>query len=282
MSWRLTGIAGVSPFVKQEAIVSNLEAFVKKGIAYNVEQRAFLQTISEKIATTFDAADGTLLRLVRMQQQDSTAGRLGMEAALNAFLNNMYETTEYISDNLASSIRSSFEEAQALMGAAQATELEWQVQKWLGSLYSVGMSSKGVNSIADALGKVIAGDISGLTGGGGGNLVIMAANQAGLSIADILAEGLDAGNTNKLLSEMVNYLSKIYDMSSDSRVVQQQIAGVFGLTASDLKALKNLAKSDMANISSKNLTYGDMTNQLYNMAGSIYQRTSMGEMLSNV
>jgi hypothetical protein len=80
----------------------------------------------------------------------------------------------------------------------------------------------------------------------------MAANQAGLSIADILAEGLDASNTNKLLRAMVDYLSGIYNSSTDSRVVQQQIANVFGLTASDLKALTNLAKTDRVNISSKN------------------------------
>ena len=91
-------------------------------------QRAFLQTISDKIANTFNAADGTLLRLIRIQQQDSTAGRLGMESALNAFLNNMYETSEYL-NGIAESVRGSLEEAQALMGAAQATELEWQVQK---------------------------------------------------------------------------------------------------------------------------------------------------------
>ena len=248
---KINGVAGVSPFITQEAVVSNLEMLVKKGIAYNVEQRAFLQTMSDKIANTFNAADGTLLRLIRIQQQDSTAGRLGMESALNAFLNNMYETSEYLTD-LAEGIRSSLEEAQALTGAAEAAELEWQVQKWLGSLYSVGVSNKGVSGIADALGKIIAGDISGITSGGSGNLVIMAANQAGLSIADILAEGLDSSGTNLLLRAMVDYLGKIYDSATDSRVVQQQIASVYGLTASDLKALKNLSTTDRLSISSKN------------------------------
>ena len=44
---------------------------VGKGIAFNVEQRAFLDTISEKIATTFEATDASLLKLVRIQQADS-------------------------------------------------------------------------------------------------------------------------------------------------------------------------------------------------------------------
>ena len=247
----LNKLVGVSPFIKQEKVVENLESLVKKGIAYNVEQRAFLQTISERIASTFNAADGTLLRLIRIQQQDSTAGRLGMESALNSFLNNMYETSEYLSD-LAASVRGSLAEAEALMDTAAATELEWQVQKWLGSMYSVGVSDKTVQSIADAVGKIASGDIGGITSGGTGNLVIMAANEAGLSIQDILKEGLDSSNANRLMTKMVDFLAKIYNNAKDSKVIQQQLANVYGLSASDLKALTNLASGDIVNINSKN------------------------------
>lgn len=118
----------MSPFVKQADVVDNLKTLVGKGIAYNVEQRAFLDTISDKIATTFEATDATLLKLVRIQQADSTAARLGMEAALNQFLNSMYETTEYMTE-AAASIRANIYEASALMGAAEATAFEYQVQK---------------------------------------------------------------------------------------------------------------------------------------------------------
>lgn len=99
-----------------------------KGITHNVEQRAFLETIKEKIATTFDAADGTLLKLVRIQQADTTAARLGMESALTAFLNEMYETTEYM-QQMADTVRQNIYEASALMGAKEATAFEFQVQK---------------------------------------------------------------------------------------------------------------------------------------------------------
>ena len=281
MSWDITGLAGVSPYIKQETVVSNLEAMVKKGIAYNVEQRAFLQTLSEKIANTFNASDGVLLRLIRIQQADSTAARLGMESMLNAFLNNMYETSEYI-DDLASSVRSSIEEAQALVDSRAATELEWQVQKWLGSMYSVGMSNGAVQGIANAFGQLIAGQIEGINNGGAGNLLIMAANEANLSIADILAEGLDSSKTNLLMRSMVNYLSKLYDNAKDSRVVQQQIANVYGLKASDLKAITNLAEADKKVIGGKNYTYQNLTERLYSMADTMILRTGVGEMLSNV
>ena len=279
MSYDIMGVAGVSPLVKQESVVSNLETLVGKGIAYNVEQRAFLATISDKIANTFNVADATLLRLVRIQQQDSTASRLGMESMITSFLNNMYETTEYLSD-LASSVRSSLDEVESLMGAADAVALEYQVQKWMGSLYSVGMSQSAVTGIASAFGKLAAGDISGLTGSGMGNLMIMAANQAGLSIADILADGIDDSDTNKLMNAMVEYLQQIAISSEDSRVVQQQIAKVYGLTASDLRAAKNIGGTK--SVFNSGMSYQGGINQLYNMANSMYARTSMGEMMSNV
>ena len=128
MSDNITKNIGMSPFLKQADAVNNLKTLVGKGISFNVEQRAFLDTISEKIATTFEATDASLLKLVRIQQQDSTAARLGMESALTAFLNNMYETTEYMSE-IADDIRGQIYEASALMDATEATEFEYQVQK---------------------------------------------------------------------------------------------------------------------------------------------------------
>ena len=128
MSTDIRNVAGVSPLIKQESVVSNLEKLVGQGISFDVEQRAFLETIKDKIATTFEAADGTLLRLVRIQQQDTTAARLGMESALTSFLNNMYETTEYM-QSVAKSVRNSLQEAESLMGAKSAAAFEYQVQK---------------------------------------------------------------------------------------------------------------------------------------------------------
>lgn len=279
MSQDIVGIAGVSPFVTQEAMVDNLKTLVDKGIAYNVEQRAFLATIKDKIASTFNVADSTLLRLIRIQQQDSTAARLGMESAMTAFLNNMYETTEYL-NGVAENVRSNLAEAESLMGATDAAALEYQVQKWMGSLYSVGMSNSAVQGIAQAFGQLAAGDISGLTGSGMGNLMIMAANQAGLSIADILAKGINDSNTNKLMNAMVQYLQEIAISSEDSRVVQQQIAKVYGLSASDLKAAKNIGVTNA--VYNNGMSYQGGINRLYDMANSMALRTSMGEMMSNV
>ena len=277
----MTNIGAINPFYKQETFANNMKDLVNRGIAFDLKQRAFLMTIQEKIANTFDVADGTLLRLVRIQQEDSTAGRLGMESALNTFLNSMYETSEYLTQ-VADGVRTNLEEMQALMQGAEATEVEYQVQKWLGSLYSVGMSQNAVNSISTSLGQIAAGQIEGLVNGGTSNLLVMAANEAGLSIADILTEGLDAEKTNELLQASVNYLAELAESSKDNQVVQQQLADVFGVKASDLKAATNMVtRNYVSSTYSSSLTYNDMLTQLSTMAGSMGNRTSMAELMTN-
>jgi hypothetical protein len=279
----MMSVGAVTPFFKQEDFANNIKSLVERGISFDLKQRAFLMTIQEKIANTFDVADGTLLRLIRIQQQDSTAGRLGMESTLNAFLNEMYETSEYLTD-VAKSVRSSLEEMESLMAGAEAAEVEYQVQKWMGSLYSVGMSQEAVNNIASALGQIAAGQVDALTSGNGaGNLMVMAANEAGLTISDILIKGLNAKETNKLLQATVNYLAELAESSKDNRVVQQQLANVFGIKASDLRAATNLAsKGSTESIFGSYLTYDNMLKRLNSMAGTMYQRTSIGEMMTNV
>ena len=278
----MTGIGAINPYFKQQDFANNIKALVDVGIAFDLEQRAFLATISDKIANTFEVTDGTLLRLVRIQQEDSTAGRLGMEAVLNSFLNNMYENTEYLK-KVADGVRASLEEMESLMSGAEATEVEYQVQKWLGSLYSVGMSQDAVNRISTALGQIGAGQIEGLTSGGAGNLLIMAANDAGISIADILTNGLDASQTNELLQASVNYLAELAESSKDNQVVQQQLANVFGVKASDLRAASNITlPGSTAQVYKNSLTYDNMIAKLIAMADSMGSRTSVGEQMANI
>lgn len=119
---------GISPFVKQSSVMEKLNTAISEGISYNVEQRAFLDVLKEGIATTFDAFDTTLKNLVRVQQADSTAYRLGMESSLTEYLNRMFENTEYMSD-LAKITSSNLYESTSLLEASQAIGYEYQVQK---------------------------------------------------------------------------------------------------------------------------------------------------------
>lgn len=270
---------GMSPLVRQDAMEDNVEALAKQGVVYNLEQRAFLMTIKDKIAATFDVADGTMRKLIRIQQADTTAARLGMESALTAFLNSMYDTSEFMKE-VAINIRESLYEATALMEAEQATEYEFQVQKWTGALYSMGFSSSA--KVAETLGKITAGDISGVTEGGIGNLLIMAANEASLPIAEILAEGLTPDETNKLMKSMVEYLGRIYDETKGSNVLAQQYANVFGVTASDLKAAANLLNTGFDKLSGELVTYSDMEARLKSMSNSMWLRSSQAELMTNL
>jgi hypothetical protein len=110
----------------------------------------------------------------------------------------------------------------------------------------------------------------------------MAANDAGLSIADILTDGINSSDTNKLLQASVNYLAELAESAEDNKVVQQQLANVFGVKASDLRAATNLVLPGSTKaIYGKNMTYDNMLSQLASMAGSMGSRTSVAEMMTN-
>ena len=206
---KLNLAVGVQPWIKNEKLMQNLNALTEQGIAYNLEQRAFLMTVSENIAKTFDAANASLLRIVKLQQSDSTAARLGLEVSVQKYLNAMFENTEYLNTNF-DNVTSALLEASSQMDAERALEFEYIAQKWLGSLSSVGLSDNAVSSIASALGNLGSGNITGLQGNAGmQNLVVMATSKAGLDYATLLADGLDASNTNKLMNAMVAYLQEI-------------------------------------------------------------------------
>ena len=66
---------GTSPFLKQTDMISNLNKFIEAGISYNLESRAYIATATAKIANTFNAFDSSLLRIIRIQQADSTVAR---------------------------------------------------------------------------------------------------------------------------------------------------------------------------------------------------------------
>lgn len=143
------------------------------------------------------------------------------------------------------------------------------------------MSDGAVQGLAGVLGGVAAGKLDGITSGGQGNLVIMAANQAGLNMSDLLNNGLDETTTNTLMNSMVDYLAKLYSDAGNSKVIQQQIANVYGLSASDLKAAVNLSKSRTV-VARDGLDYDSAMERLYSMADTMYKRTSIAEMMTTL
>jgi len=241
--------------------------------------RGFLQSIKDGVISTFDAFDEKLNRLIRVQQQDTTQARMGMEASLMKLYNALFETSEYLQNGF-DNVTDAIYEASSIMPAKQAEEMEFVAQKWLGSLYSVGMSSGAVSSIAQAIGQVASGDIQGLSSGMQ-NLIAMALTKTSMSYDQLLTGGVSAVQLNELMNAIVSYLQDIAN-NSDNNVVQKTLSGVFGVTLSDIKAATNLTQQDIATLTKYSQSYegavGELRNQLSGYAG----RMSESVFLSNV
>ena len=130
------------------------------------------------------------------------------------------------------------------------------VQKWLGSLYSVGVSDSAVNTIAEGLNLLGTGNVTALNSNESmQTLMAMSASKAGVSYADILTGGLDAETTNKLLKSMVEYLQSIANNTDNNQVTKSAYANLFGISATDIRAISNLTQDDVNNISKQTLNY---------------------------
>jgi len=269
-----------SPYVKQIDVIDNLSKLVSQGIAYNVEQRAFLETISDKIATTFDATNGTLLRLIRIQQADTTAARLGLEADLTRYLNKNYQDTSYLSEQF-DNVSAALYEATSIAGRNMGVEIEGVVQKWLGSLYSVGASDTLISTLSQGIGYLGSGNISALSSSESiMNLFALGASRAGVDIGSAITGGLNASQVNKLLSGVVSYIQEIG--STGNLATRSEFASMFGMTISDMTALLNLSSADLVDISNNMLTYSDTISEVQSQLEQVSSRMHFTELIDNV
>ena len=236
---RLQNALSGQGLVSQEKVYDRLTEYVKSGIVYNVEQRAFLKTIADDIDLVFDGWTTSMNQLVRIQRQDLTANRLALEYSLQGFLNQNYQTSEYIKNSFAS-ISESLLVSQSTMTAQNAMAYEAVVQSWLGSMYSGGANQSTVQNLAKAIDQLGSGDISGI-GSGISNLVLMGAARAGLDYGAILNQGLTADTTDKLLAGITSYMSEMG--GRESNVVRSQIGKLFGVGITDLIAASNVGNS---------------------------------------
>lgn len=271
---------GASQYVTQKAVLDNLSNLVEQGISYNVEQRAFLQTVSDKIATTFDAANGTLLQLIKIQQADSTAARLGLEAQLTKFLNANFSDTSYL-NSLYDTVSANLLGVSSQSGRDRSVALEYVIQKWLGSLSSVGMSDSTVSTLAQGLNYLGTGDVSGLTGNTAlQNLLVMSASRTGVDYSTVLTNGLNAETANKLLSGVVEFIQDIG--TTNNQVIKSKYAELFGLEISDFTASLNLTSDAFDRIYKSMMTFDTATQETANQLKLISGRTAMSERIENL
>lgn len=267
-----------SGLISASDLYANLDALVKEGIGTNLEQKALFQTIKDYIAGTFDVNSASLKRIIRIQQEDSTAARLGMESYLTKFLNEFTKSTEYLTTTFDTVADSLLEASAMLKNASSSTEFEYVVQKWLGSLTGLGLSESTASSIAQALGYLGSGNIENLSGSAINNLLVMAASRANISYADLLTKGLDALDANSLLLGMTQYLQELG--ASTNNVVKSQLAKTFGVSVSDLVAVQNLG--DMTNLYKNVMSSEAMYKELTSQFGSLTTRLGGAKILENL
>ena len=276
----ISSAIGSSQYVRQSAVLQNLSKLVESGIAYNVEQRAFLATVSDRIASTFDSFDSSLMRIIRIQQADSTVARLGMESTLTKFLNGMFEDTSYL-NSLSDTVSASLLSASSTMGRNTSVEFEYAVQKWLGSMSSLGVSDSTIQSIAQGIGYLGSGNISSLSNNTAlQNLLVMASSYAGLDYGSLLTGGVSPTSANSLLRGIVQLSQDI--ANTNNRVVLSQYAQIFGMDISDLMALSNLTSQNLVTISENMLEYGQLYNETVSQISTIGSRMTIKDRIDTM
>lgn len=289
VNWQLelldvTTTVGLSGLVKQKNVVAKMVELVDSGVAYNLEMRAFLSETANSIASTFDAANGTLLRMIRLQQADTTAARLGMEASLTKLFNEYFKDTSYLTDSgPADAVTTAIMDASATMDKNESLAFEFNVQKWLGSLYSLGMSSDAIDKVAQGINYIGTGNVAALSGDPAlQTLFAMSASKAGgKSYAQMLTQGITAEDTNKLLKAMVEYLAEIAN-SQTNLVTKSAYADLFNMSVTDLSAFASLTTKEISNLYKSTTDYSTLMTETQTQLNQLITRMSVAEMIDNV
>lgn len=270
-------------YINKQDYITKLNQLVAQGIADNAEERALIATLSDRMVTTFDVLDQNLTRLVRIQQRDVTYSALGSEALLTQFLNREFSDTSYL-NNMYDSVSGILLDAVAKMSADQGAAFQYEVQKWLGSLYSVGLSEQGVQQLAQGLNYLATGNVTQLTSNQQLQYIYAAAaERGGMSLADILTQGLDWETTNDLLSNVVSLLQDIYDNSS-TNAVQSAWAGITGMSIADLRSFQNISNDYLTSISSEHSDWARSLTETENQLNAVLDRsrTSSVDLANNL
>ena len=270
----------LNPYIKYTAALEKMSNLVSLGIASNLTQRAFLATISDKIATTFDVAQSSLLEIVRIQQRDSTAARLGMEAELTDLFNYYFSDTSYLSE-VYDTVQATLIGVSSQLSREASIELEYQAQKWLGALGSVGVNSSTLQSIAQGINYLGTGDYESLANNSSlQNLLVLSANRVGLDYSSMLDQGINAEQVNRLMQGIISYVQEI--AAQPSNVVKKQYAQLFGLTMSDIAAFQNISDDVIGQLAKTAMTYTDTLSELNNQLDQVGSRMHLSEKIGNV
>ena len=284
VSDKLSKVFALNVFFSMDDALKKTADMVEQGINYNVELRASLATMSDKIVKTFDALDVNLRRIVRIQQADSTQARLGMESLLQEYLNSNFQNSEYL-HGLSDQVTGYLIEAESVLGKEIAVEFEYAVQKWLGSFSSLGVSDQTINALAQGLGYLGSGDVDALAGNEALQQLMALSIQKGggsRSYGEILTSGIEVKDVSSILTGFYKLVKQISD--SGNLAAMNQYADLFGLTMSDITSVLNLTSDSLSQISADMVSYQATINRVTDelSVGKLYSRTSASEMFNNI
>lgn len=240
---KLSGVFGASPIFRMTSVMDKVAEVVEKGITFNVESRAAMAVLKDKIAATFDAFDSSLLRLIKIQQEDSTQARLGMESLLTDYFNTQFQDSSYLYGQSAQ-VRSALLEAESRLSTEDATRFEYVVQKWLGSMSSVGVSDTLIQKLAQGIGYLGSGNVSALTGDTTlETLLATLSSRSNVSYGQMLTNGVQLSDITSLMTGLYSLAKEISD--TDNAVKLSEYARIFGMSVSDIVSIMNLSSEDM-------------------------------------
>ena len=143
------------------------------------------------------------------------------------------------------------------------------------------MSSSTVTGLAQAMGMLGSGNISGLSNSQYFNLIAMALSRtSGTSIDSILQNGITASETNDILRSVIEYLQEI--AMSNSQVAKSELATTFGVTMSDIMSTINLNTSVLDKIAESSMDYAGAMAELGRQLNELPNRLPLATMMSNI
>ena len=277
-----TDTMGLSQFVKQTDYLSNIAALTSQGIAFNVEQRALLETIQTRTLTSFSATEKYLLRLVRLREEDVTASQFGLEAILKRTLNSTFGDSSYLKD-LYDSVTGALADVSTKFNG-DITSLNSVVNTWLGAMYESGMNSSIIEKIATGINNLGSGNVTALASDADlQRLLLLSMDTIGLDYADVLQNGLSAADTNNLMRAIVEYLAQIADSTGDNNVLASAYTNLFNMSVSDLQAITNLSNNIGAIYGSSTISTGTAIAETRNqIANNLVNNTLIADRIDNV
>ena len=267
----ISKLIGSSPFIKQSDVIKNLSEIANTGSNYNIEQRAYLATLAKDLASTFDIKGEELLRLNRLMRTDLSASRMGMVQNLTDALNQTFNDSSFM-NSLRRSVAEGVMDATAQLSTGNGTDFEWAVETWMGALTSAGVNSDVINMLTQGLNFLGSGNVSAMSGNEQMQTLfaLAASNSGGKSYSEMLVDGIDASDVNKLMSEMIGYLK---DISDENKVVQSEYFRILGMGGlANMTAFKNIDVDEVLAIAQNSRT--DINTENYSTS-SILSRVNI-------